>query len=280
MKIVITEDQKKKLFRPIGLSGEDSRYAKWNKEQPIKDGQPINQYSDNGKKTGYWEEYYRNGKLYYKGSYKDDKKEGYWEWYWENGNSAYKGSYVNGKKDGVWENYQYPNGKLSNKGLYKDGELVKRSYMNEAEEPKKKLFRPIGLDSRQEQLKNEIKKFLISIKDSIVWEYLGSIETDYNYISDDGGQSYFDFNGRYLNLSEVKNVFINEYGKEEGNIKYYDFQSKVDKITGYMEGLLSVHGEGNVSYVWNEIKDLGEGHLEFNQSRNVRIDKKIKDIKI
>ena len=148
------------------------------------------------------------------------------------------------------------------------------------EEQKGKLFIPRKIDEREEQFNNDIKKFLTSIKDSIVWDYLGSIENNYNYESDYGDPSYYDFNGRYLNLSDVKNVFINEYGKEEGNIKYYDFQSKVDKITGYMEGLLSVHGEGNVSYVWNEIKDLGKGHLEFNQSRNVRIDKKIKDIKI
>ena len=45
MKIVITENHKKKLFAPIGLSGEDSRWLKWNKEQPIKNGKPINQYT-------------------------------------------------------------------------------------------------------------------------------------------------------------------------------------------------------------------------------------------
>ena len=82
MKIVITEDQKKKLFRPIGLSGEDSRWTKWNKEQPIKDGIRINQYTRDGKKDGYWEEYWENGKLESKGSYKDGKEDGVWEHYW------------------------------------------------------------------------------------------------------------------------------------------------------------------------------------------------------
>jgi hypothetical protein len=148
------------------------------------------------------------------------------------------------------------------------------------EEQKGKLFIPRKIDEREEQFNNDIKKFLTSIKDSIVWDYLGSIENNYNYESDYGDPSYYDFNGRYLNLSEVKNVFINEYGKEEGNIKYYDFQSKVDKITEYMESLLEMHGEGEVVYVLNEIKDSGNGHLEFTQQRELKITETIKEIKI
>ena len=148
------------------------------------------------------------------------------------------------------------------------------------EEQKKKLFIPRKIDEREEQFNNDIKKFLTSIKDSIVWDYLGSIETYYNYESDYGNPSYYDFNGRYLNLSEVKNVFINEYGKEEGNIKYYDFQSKVDKITEYMESLLEMHGEGEVVYVWNQIKDSGNGHFEFIQQRELKITETIKEISI
>jgi hypothetical protein len=148
------------------------------------------------------------------------------------------------------------------------------------EEQKGKLFIPRKIDDREEQYNNEIKKFLNSIKNSIVWEYLGSIETYYNYEIDYGDPSYFDFNGRYLNLSDVKNVFISEYGKEEGNIKYYDFQSKVDKITEYMESLLEIHGEGEVVYVWNQIKDSGNGHFQFTQQRDVKITETIKEISI
>jgi len=60
MKIIITEEQKKKLFVPRRLSGEDSRWAIWNKEQPYItiDDQTlkINQYDLNGKKIGLWVE--------------------------------------------------------------------------------------------------------------------------------------------------------------------------------------------------------------------------------
>jgi hypothetical protein len=43
------------------------------------------------------------------------------------------------------------------------------------EEQKGKLFIPRKIDDREEQYNNDIKKFLTSIKNSIVWEYLGSI---------------------------------------------------------------------------------------------------------
>lgn len=148
------------------------------------------------------------------------------------------------------------------------------------EDQKKKLFIPRGIDERVVQYDNEIKKFLNSIKDSIVWEYLGSIETSFNIENGYDDSSYYDFNGRYQNLSEVKNVIIDEYGEEEGKNEYYDFHNKVDKITEYMQGLLQVHGESEVINVWNTIKHLGDGHFEFTQQREVKITEKIKEIRI
>jgi antitoxin component YwqK of YwqJK toxin-antitoxin module len=46
-----------------------------------------------------------------------DKRHGYWEVYYENGQLMYKGNYVNGIKHGYWESYHY-NGKLINKTYY------------------------------------------------------------------------------------------------------------------------------------------------------------------
>ena len=57
MKIIITEDQKKNLFKVRNLD----RWDKWNSEQPEIniDGQiiKINQYDSEGNKTGVWVEY-------------------------------------------------------------------------------------------------------------------------------------------------------------------------------------------------------------------------------
>ena len=46
-----------------------------------------------------------------------DERHGYWERYWDNGQLWYKGNYVNGKQHGYWERY-YPNGKLKDKIYY------------------------------------------------------------------------------------------------------------------------------------------------------------------
>ncbi|MFW5847889.1 MAG: hypothetical protein ACOCVF_03135 [bacterium] len=67
----------------------------------------INQIDDNGNKVGYWEQYYPNGKLFYKGNYVDGKGVGYWEWYYSNGKLSSKGNYdENGKQVGCWEYYR------------------------------------------------------------------------------------------------------------------------------------------------------------------------------
>ena len=67
--------------------------------------QDINQYNTNGKKHGYWEEYYSNGNLHYKGNYTNGKIHGYWEQYYYNGKLYYKGNFVNGKRHGYFEEY-------------------------------------------------------------------------------------------------------------------------------------------------------------------------------
>jgi len=48
-----------------------------------KDITPLN---ENNQPHGYWESYYSNGNLSYKGNYVDGKEHGYWEEYYYNGN--------------------------------------------------------------------------------------------------------------------------------------------------------------------------------------------------
>jgi antitoxin component YwqK of YwqJK toxin-antitoxin module len=135
------QSKKGKLFIPRRLSGENSRFIQWNKEQPIVDGVQINQYTHDGKKTGIWEDYY-DGKLNYRGSFKDGEKDGIWETYYGNGKLSYKGSYKNDKKDGTWEFYYY-NGNLEYRRLYNNGKYVKELPITESEQSKKgKLFIP------------------------------------------------------------------------------------------------------------------------------------------
>ena len=176
MRIIITEEQKKKLFIPRNIN---KRYSDWNKEQPIKDGKEINQYDSEGNKQGYWENYNTNGKIESKGNYINNIRDGYWEYYYPNGQLFIAGGYNNNQLVGEWLEY-FDNGDLASKGSYKnsmrdgdwffyhDGNILyaKRRYINgnlietaditESEKPKK-LFIPRKLEgegSRWEQWNN------------------------------------------------------------------------------------------------------------------------------
>jgi antitoxin component YwqK of YwqJK toxin-antitoxin module len=50
-----------------------------------KDLKPTN---DKGQRHGYWEEYFSNGKLSYKGNFVNGKEHGYWEWYFDDGRTV------------------------------------------------------------------------------------------------------------------------------------------------------------------------------------------------
>ena len=63
----------------------------------------MNKYNDKGEQHGPWEEYYSNGKLWYKENYVNGKLHGLHEKYYSNGNLDYKENYVNGKLHGLRE---------------------------------------------------------------------------------------------------------------------------------------------------------------------------------
>ena len=82
----------------------------------------VGSFDENNRRTGYWEEYWDNGKLCSKGKYLNGLRYGYWGEYWYNGNVSLKGYYKNGKADGYWEFY-HANGKLWYRGNYKNREF-------------------------------------------------------------------------------------------------------------------------------------------------------------
>ena len=71
-------------------------------------------------KNGTYEEYYDNGQLLAKCTYKDGVEDGPYEEYYENGQLWEKCTYKDGKLDGPYETY-HQNGQLWEKGTYKDG---------------------------------------------------------------------------------------------------------------------------------------------------------------
>ena len=50
----------------------------------------MNQVNNNGKRIGYWEGYYSDGQLSWKGHYENGKRVGYWEGYYSNGQLSIK----------------------------------------------------------------------------------------------------------------------------------------------------------------------------------------------
>ena len=78
-----------------------------------------------GKKEGEWVEYWGNGQLMSKVSYKNGKEEGEWVGYHGNGQLSSKGSYKNGLWEGDWVEY-YGDGTLYKRGTgtFKNGEKV------------------------------------------------------------------------------------------------------------------------------------------------------------
>jgi antitoxin component YwqK of YwqJK toxin-antitoxin module len=239
----------------------------------------------NGLKQGYWEFYDENGELYKKGLYKNDKKDGIWEKYdengqlhkkvsykndgnlietelYENGQLFYKFSYNNDKADGIWEFYN-KNGSLREKRLYDNGKLVKQLPIKESETPKKKLFIPRKIDEREDQLKAEIKKFLNKIKDSDVWDILGKLDSSYDYDSDYYETLYYDKNNKVITPVQIANFYKEKYDKETANEMIMSFYEKTGDISDFMIGVMS--SGNNISFVWSEIINLGDGKLEYRE---------------
>jgi antitoxin component YwqK of YwqJK toxin-antitoxin module len=65
----------------------------------------IKSYNKEGRKHGYWETYYLNGRVLYKGYYNNGKRHDHWEVYNVDGNLSHKGTFDNDKKIGLWEWY-------------------------------------------------------------------------------------------------------------------------------------------------------------------------------
>ena len=58
--------------------------------------------NEKGESHGYWECYYSNGQLYYKGNYVNGIKDGYWEEYFYTGKLLCKGKFVKDNIVGFW----------------------------------------------------------------------------------------------------------------------------------------------------------------------------------
>jgi hypothetical protein len=161
--------------------------------------------------------------------------------------------------------------------------IVKR-IINETDEPKKKLFIPRKIDEREEQLKGEIKKFLTSIKDSIVWEYLSFIYCSLDLQTGDRYWSVKDLNGKSHTNStgSIESLIMGDYGAKKGLGLVETFKKDFSEIIRFMLVQLNTDGGDEVIYKTSNIKNLGNNHLEFGSTINTYFgdNKKIIEISI
>ena len=139
--------------------------------------------------------------------------------------------------------------------------------LTESEQSKKgKLFIPRRIDERNEKLKGEIKKFLNSIKDSFIWDFIGNISVSYNFESGYEDISYMDINGKWLDMRR-----FGKYGEENAKEMTIEFNKISDKIQDFINGLLDSEGY-IVVYAWGEIINHGNGKLEYKEHRTRKIE--------
>lgn len=120
--------QKDGVSRQFNDSGEVVKSSIFNNDFLIAEGGTIDKQ---GRKQGYWKEYYLNGKLKNEGEYLDNQKYNKWKYYYENGKAEQIGKYnKNGKPINDWIWY-YQNGDTLRYEQYRmgfeDGFLVEKT---------------------------------------------------------------------------------------------------------------------------------------------------------
>ena len=267
------QSKKGKLFIPRRLSGENSRFIQWNKEQPIVDGVQINQYTHDGKKTGIWGSYYDNGQLRYKGSYKDDKQDGIWEYYFSNGQLSFKGSYKDDLKDGIWEEY-YINGNLEFKGLYKDDELVKILPLYESKTPSFLLKEEMTL-IREGKIEDYVNNILSKVK-NLPYEtkkkyLIIAISTLLGYTSYPVIQSMFDKSPD----KETKEIVHRVMNKKD-NFSMFKDGTKFRLSKKGFQHIMDEEKPKLIAYALGDGKiTVGYGHAEPVETTKLKVNQKI-----
>ncbi len=199
----------------------------------------INQTDELGKKQGYWEKTFPNGKLMYKGCFKDGKPVGemrrfydtgelkaimfYKEnsprvqtrFYYDDGEIAAEGTYYGDKKDSLWTYYSFYTGAVTSTEYYDNGvkDGIERSYY------------------ANDQISEEIE-WKNDIKDGVWNQYFedGTIKLNTTYSNNkvSGSYAYYWPNGiLYIKGQFVDNkrhgkwLFYTDNGELKSEIDYY-----------------------------------------------------------
>jgi antitoxin component YwqK of YwqJK toxin-antitoxin module len=197
-------------------------------------------FNEDGTKDSLWENYAPNGKINYKGSYKNGKKEGLWIYYFEDGNVEQKGRYKDDLPHGEWLWY-YPNGQLRRqenfyKGKYEgevkdfdeNGNLIQdRNYAFNTQEGRSYYF--IGDHEEKGEMQNGLREgkwtyYFDGKKKAFVGKYKDGFP--------EGKHKYWFGNGRRAYVMKYKN------GKLHGKMIEYIESGGVNHVYIYKNGKL------------------------------------------
>lgn len=86
-------------------------------------GQKISEgiVDEQGNRKGAWTDFYSEGEVRAKGSYRNNRRSGQWVYYFRNGNIEQRGSFLNGRYDGQWIWY-YESGQVWREESYFNGQ--------------------------------------------------------------------------------------------------------------------------------------------------------------
>lgn len=74
---------------------------------------------------GTWTYYYQNGQIESEGTFKDDLPDGLWKWFYENGNLREEGTYVKGNREGRWILYDV-DGKVKEERMLEKNQIIEK----------------------------------------------------------------------------------------------------------------------------------------------------------
>lgn len=183
----------------------------------------VTRYEDN-QQSGYFEDYYNNGKLYEQGNYCEDQRCGLWIRYYRNGTIKKTTYYLDGAPAG-FQTFYDEKGKKTEQYSYEDGyykefirydttgKEINHFYFNKEEQP-------------------------ASIKSITGEKYM---ESTYKGSMLDGDVTWYNF-GKEV---EVTGHFIND--NRHGLFTYYDVNGKLSREINYSNGLMHGKSKGYFS---------------------------------
>ena len=197
---------------------------------------------EEGKRQGYWEEYYMEpeGQLKSKGKYKDGKKIEEWEYYFTNNQLQQIGKYTkNGDATGLWKWY-YESGKLLREENFRKG--LEDGMMHEYLEEETIITEGEYIDGKKEGPwlyqhgdHKEVGNYRDDYKHGI-WKYYhlttGELSFEGNFIDGepDGKHKFYYENGK------IKREEVYLSGVKTGAWKHYNLLGEVSLIIYYKDG--------------------------------------------